>query len=141
MMPGLLDLPPSGQVMVDVDGRRSAFVTPFAGCLSVYRRSSPLQSGSTYQKETCISPHMPPYVVVWIQFWLLHQETIGSLVYWPVRRHRREHSTDAASDANGASTMQSLTRQALFVASRNEDGSLAGAMLSLAHWDDGWGAL
>jgi hypothetical protein len=43
-----------------------------------------------------------------------------------------EHSTDAASDANGASTVQSLTRQALSVASRNKDGSLAGAMLSLA---------
>ena len=43
-----------------------------------------------------------------------------------------EHSTDAASDANGASTVQSLTRQALFVASSNKDGSLAGAMLSLA---------
>jgi hypothetical protein len=54
---------------VDVDGRRSALFTPFAGCLSVYRRSSQtLQSGTTYQKETCISPHMPPYVVVWIHF-------------------------------------------------------------------------
>lgn len=51
-----------------VDGRWSALVTPFVGCLSVDRRSTQtLQSGSKYQKETCIGPHPPPYVDVWIQ--------------------------------------------------------------------------